>query len=94
MNHNNNMKRLGHCLWLYRKARTIGIFPGWTEYFLRKNSGEFEGEFRLAHQRANQAEHLAARCWARCIEAEYESNGVKLQRELFCFPIDAGFEKV
>ena len=34
---------------LGRMARTTGIFPGWTGYFPRKKSGEFEGKIRLAH---------------------------------------------
>ena len=45
-----HMKRLDHCLWLCRIARTTGIFPSWTGSFLRKKSGEFEGKIRLAHQ--------------------------------------------
>ena len=30
-------------------VRTTGIFPGWTGYFPREKSGEFEGKIRLAH---------------------------------------------
>ena len=33
-----------------RRPRTTGIFPGWTGFFPREKSGEFEGEIRLAHQ--------------------------------------------
>ena len=36
-------------LWLYRMVRTTGIFPGWTGYFPREKSGEFEGKILLAH---------------------------------------------
>ena len=34
---------------LCRMARTTGIFPGWTGYFPREISGEFEGKILLAH---------------------------------------------
>ena len=48
-----HMKRFNHCLWLCRMARTTGIFPGWTGYFPREKSGEFERRIRLAHFRFN-----------------------------------------
>ena len=50
-----HMKRFDHCLWLCRMALTTGIFPGWTGYFPRKKSGEFEGKIRLAHGRPRPA---------------------------------------
>ena len=30
-------------------VRTTGIFPGWTGYFPREKSGEFEGKIQLDH---------------------------------------------
>ena len=42
-------------LWLCRMARTTGIFPGWTGFFPREKSGEFEGKIRLAHAARHRA---------------------------------------
>ena len=36
-------------LWLCGMVRTTGIFPGWTGYFPREISCEFEGKILLAH---------------------------------------------
>ena len=58
MNHKNHMKRLDHCLWLCRMARTTEIFLSWTGYFQRKKSGEFEGKIWLAHMERRGAIRL------------------------------------
>ena len=49
---------------------TTGIFPGWTGYFPREKSGEFEGKIRLAHKHCPLAKRLArlvlhrkSQCW-------------------------------
>ena len=39
-----------HCLCLCHMARTIGIFPGWTGYFLRENQIFHEGEIQIDHR--------------------------------------------
>ena len=35
-----------HCLRLCSMAQATGIFPGWTGYFPRKKSGEFQGKIQ------------------------------------------------
>ena len=53
------MKRFDHCP--CGMARTTRIFPGWTGYFPREISGEFEGKILLAHSSSS----LARRRWRR-----------------------------
>ena len=49
MNHNNYMKRLDHCLRLWRMARTTGIFPGLDRIYPEEKIRRIREKIRLAH---------------------------------------------
>ena len=56
---NNNTKSLCYGQWLCQITWMAGIFPSWTRFFLRKNSGKFEGNSDSLKRYQGGPSHIA-----------------------------------